>query len=266
MLNSACANNDMDYNPSIKTTYIITVRAPQSILMASDTRLNYFHDIKIDGVLHQKISAIADCIRKTFYISSAQIGINFVGIGYFSDPQENNNHKYPLQYFINKLNCKDISGNIENKFNFVFNYFTSLSDSRNTGQYVKGVMLYYANDSSYVCLFNTYDKTMIINEFQVGHFIDSEGNKDSFPHSREDIITEINSRINKKSTEKPYSIGGPIEILEIFSDGSHSYIQKNERIFNGTNQELINYFNSDINKLNGKIINPPVIQKYDFMK
>ena len=64
--------------------------------MGSDTRLSYFNDIKLNGVRYQEITAIADCIRKTFYILSAQVGINFLGIGYFEDYELNDNNKYPF--------------------------------------------------------------------------------------------------------------------------------------------------------------------------
>lgn len=245
-------------------TYIITIRTPNSILMASDTRLNYFHDVELNGVRYQKITAIADCIRKTFYISSAQVGINFLGIGYFEDDELNDNNKYPLSHFIQKLNNQTINGSYTDKFNFIYQYFVSLSECQNTGQYVKGIMTCFNNDSSYICTFNTYDNTFDISELQIGNFVDSENNRNSFPSNRQSIITEINNRIQQKSIEKPYYIGGPIEIIKLLSDSTFQYIRESNYIFNGTHQELVNCFNTNINKINGRIINPPVLQRYEF--
>lgn len=261
---NGCIDNKKSETHFENTTYIITVKTPNSILMGSDTRLNIFHDVEINGIKYQKITAIADCIRKTFYISSAQVGINFLGIGYFEDDELNNNNKYPLSHFIKKLNNQIIKGSAKDKFNFIYQYFISLSEHQNTGQYVKGIMTCFKNDSSYVCTFNTYNNSFKISELQMENFVDSENNRNSFPSSRQSIITEINNRIKQKSFEKPYSIGGPIEIIELLPDNTFQYVQKSNYIFNGTHQELISCFNTNINKINGKIINPPVLQRYEF--
>jgi hypothetical protein len=248
------------------TTYIITARAPNSILMASDTRLNHFHDVVIKGIKYQKITATADCIRKTFYISSAKIGINFLGIGYFEDNELKDNQEYPLSHFMKKLSSRPIKGSAKDRFRYIYQYLISLSKHHNTGQYVKGVMVYFENDSSYVCTFNTYNNTFKISEIKPGQFVDSENNKKPFPISRKNIIDEINRRIKQKSTEEPHSIGGPIEMLELLPDNSCKYIQQSACIYNGNHQELIYYFNNQISKINGKIINPPVLKRYEDQK
>jgi len=245
-------------------TYIITAKTPNSILMSSDTRLNYFNDVELDGVRYQKVTAIADCIRKTFYITSAQVGINFLGIGYFEDKELGNTNKYPLSHFIQKLNSHKIDGSIKDKFQYIFKYFISISESHNTGQYVKGVMTGYYKGVSYFCMFNTYDNTFDYGEIPIDGFVDSENNKNLFPKDRQNIIKEIDKRIKQKSIEKPYYIGDDIEIMELLPNGTFKYIQESNHIFNGTHQELVNNFNTDIDEINGRIINPPVLQKYDF--
>lgn len=260
----SCTNNNINKIHLAKMTYIITVRTPNSILMSSDTRLNYFNDVELDGVRYQRVIAIADCIRKTFYITSAQVGINFLGIGYFEDKELGNTNKYPLSHFIHKLNSHKIDGNIKAKFQYIFKYFVSISESHNTGQYVKGVMTGYKRGVSYVCTFNTYDNTFDYGELPIGSFVDSENNKNLFPRNRQNIIKEIDKRIKQKSIERPYYIGDDIEIMELLPNGTFKYIQESNHIFNGTHQELVNNFNTDIDKINGKLINPPILQKYDF--
>lgn len=245
-------------------TYIITVRTPNSILMSSDTRLNYFNDVELNGIRYQEVTAIADCIRKTSYITSAQVGINFLGIGYFEDRELSNNNKYPLSHFIQKLNSKIIEGSIKDKFQYIYQYFVSLSESHNTGQYVKGVMTGYNKGVSYVCTFNTFNNTFDFGELLIGNFIDSENNKNPFPKDRQNIIKVIAKRIQQKSIERPYYIGDDVEIIELLPNGTYKYIQESKYIFNGTFQELVNNFNGDIKKINGRIINPPVLQKYEF--
>jgi hypothetical protein len=258
-----CSNNKTKEINRVKMTYIIAVSTPNSILMSSDTRLNYFEDVEKDGIRYQKVMAIADCIRKTFYISSAQIGINFLGIGFFKDKDSVGVDKYPLSHFIQKLNNQRIEGNIEDRFLYIYHYFVSISEANNTRQYVNGIMAGFEKGVPYVCTFYTYDNTFESNEFQKGKSFDSEKNNNQFPQERQEIISEINRRIKQKSVEKPYFIGGDIEIMELLSDGTYEYIQKSNTIFNGTLNELLSKFNSDINIINGRIINPPVFQKYD---
>lgn len=257
------SNNKIQKENCIKMTYIIAVRTPNSILMSSDTRLNYFKDVEKDGIRYQKVMAIADCIRKTFYISIAQVGINFSGIGFFKDKDIVGDDKYPLSHFIQKLNNQKIEGSIEDKFLYLYHYFVSISDSLNTGQYVMGIMTGFEKGVPYVCTFNTYNNTFESKEFQEGKFVDSENNNNQFSQEHLEIINEMNKRIKQKSAEKPYYIGGDIEIMELFSDGTYEYIQESNTIFNGTFNELLSKFNSDINIINGRIIDPPVFQKYD---
>lgn len=118
-------------------TYIITARTKESILMASDTRLDYHHDKVINGEKYQEITAVADCIRKTFFIDKAKIGIQFLGIGYFPDTD---GEKYPLSYFISKIYSKKYGKNFKTNAQTIFDFFKEISKKGDTGQYVKGIM------------------------------------------------------------------------------------------------------------------------------
>lgn len=231
--------------------------------MGSDTRLNYFKDVEENGVRYQKISATADCIRKTFFISKAGIGINFVGIGYFEDEELNNNQRYPLSHFINKLDQHNFSNDNIEKFQYLYQYFNRISVVGDTGQYIKGVMTNLTNDSSYICTFNTFNNSFELSEFQIGDFIDSENNNNPFPLNSDEIKLEINKRISQKSIEKQYQIGGPVEIIELLSDRTFQFLQESDCIFEGTQSDLFNNFNTNLGLIRGVKIDPPVLIEYD---
>jgi len=242
-------------------SYIITARANESILMASDTRLNYFNDKIINGEKYQEIVAVADCIRKTFFIKKARIGIQFLGIGYFPDV---NDEEYPLSHFINKLYDEKYDEDFKTNAQTIFNFLKKISKQGNNRQYVKGVISRFSkNDESYLCIFNTYNDNFEIGEFNVGQFVDSEDNSNPFPNIEAEAIMEINRRINKASEKKYWCIGGPIEILKITSKEG-IFIQENTRLFNGTKRKLVNHFNNDIKKINGQILQFYHLEKYRF--
>lgn len=240
----------------IDMTYTITIAGEKSIYMASDSRLNYHEDKEIGGVKYQKITAIADCIKKTFFIKNLKIGIQFIGIGFLPEKEE----KYPLSYFIKKLATKkNIS--VEKNFEIVFNFFKDLSIKGDTGQYVKGVMSAMNKNDKKVCLFSTFDNRFEIKELQAGQYIDSENVIGDFGSDKSQIIKEIKRRIMKKSQEKWWSIGGEITLLEIKED-SHSFLL-DFNDFKGSQKELVRCFNEDLDKIKGKRINPPILEKYD---
>lgn len=241
-------------------TYIITVRTKESILMASDTRLDYHHDKIINGEKYQEITATADCIRKTFFINKAKVGIQFLGIGYFPADGE----KYPLSHFISELYGKKYGKDFETNARTIFNFFKEISKEGDTGQYVKGIISGFSkNNKSYVCTFNTYNNDFEIKEFNEGQFVDSENNINIFPHTEPETIEEINKRIKAKSVEKYWNIGGPVEILKITHRGG-VFIQENKNLFYGTQKELENYFNNDIRKIDGQVLQTPYLEKYHF--
>ena len=242
-------------------SYIITIRIKESILMASDTRLNYHYDKEINGEKFQVIIAVADCIRKTFFIDKAKIGIQFLGIGYFPD---DDGEEYPLSHFVRKLYDEKYSENFKKNAQIIFDFFKKISKEGDTGRYVKGIMAGFSeNNKSYVCIFNTYNNDFEIKELNVGQFIDSENNKTQFPCGREEAIEEINKRITRKSKEKFRIIGGPIEILEITPEKA-LFIQESKNLFEGSKRELVKCLEINPQKINGYILPQPHFEKYRF--
>lgn len=237
-------------------TYIISTITDKSILMASDSRLNY-HDEETDsqtGDRYQVIKATADCIRKTFIINPLNIGIQFIGIGYFFD----NDEKYPLSHFIpnlaNNINQQD---SMRTKFEKIYSSIKKLTEIGNTGQYVNGVITGYENKTAYISTFNTFIDQFSFDAYN-DVYVESEWTVEQRPHERNEAITYINSKITQISNRSPEDVGGPIEILEINPDGSNSWVQQNDSIFEGSLSELISRFNNDITSINGKFLNPPV--------
>lgn len=239
-------------------THIITVANNDSIFMGSDSRLNYFEDKVIKGEKYQEIKAYADCIQKTFFINSLNIGVQFLGIGYFLD----NGEKYPLSHFINKLEEKK-STSIENSFKITFDFFKELSEVNNTGQYVKGIMSGIdGNNLKKVCVFNTFNNDFRIQELKARQFIDSEDIQRGFQLDENKIIQEIKKRIEEKSKEKWWTIGGDLTLLKINRDKSEYVLKSNN--FTGSQKELIDCFNNNLAKIKGHVINPSRLEKYSF--
>jgi hypothetical protein len=238
-------------------TYIITARTENSILMASDSRLNYFEDKVINGQKSQEIIAIADCIEKTFFIESAQIGIQFLGIGYFPDNGEN----YPLSHFIHKMEKLDFKNEFDADSKKIFDFLLKMSEENNTGKYIKGVMSWFNKNNSYIASFNTFNNQFDVQQIYPGQFIDSESNVKSLPVAEKETIKDIKSRIRDKEKEKWWTIGGSIDILQIKAE-SYEFIEKNTDIFDGTQKELLDSFKNNIKKINGKILDIPKIVKY----
>jgi hypothetical protein len=244
-------------------SYIITVRTNESILMASDTRLNYFDEVTLNGKKYQRIIAVADCIRKTFFIEKAKIGIQFLGIGFFQDID---GEKYPLSHFVSRIdNMLPLYGyDFEANSKKIFEFLKGISRAGDTGRYVIGIMSGFSkNGVSYLCDFNTYNNEFEIKEFHTGLFVDSENNRNPFPTSEKEAIEEINKRIDSVAMKKCWSVGGPVEILKITYEGG-VFIKENPKLFNGTQKELIDCFKSNINKINGIIFPNPILVEYQF--
>jgi hypothetical protein len=241
-------------------TYIITAVTDKSILMGSDSRLNY-HNEEIDnstGERFQVILAIADCIRKTLYLSDINIGIQFIGIGYFPE----NGQKYPISHFIPEI-LKGIieTDSITSKFKKIYDNLKRMTIKGNTGQYVNGVMAGYENGIPYITTFNTFIDDFTVNAYEVGTYVESESCNEIRPKDREKSIQYINDRITKISQLRPQDVGGPIEVLEIKPDGNYNWVQENKNIFEGTVEELFKKWNYEPESISGKILNPPIKQK-----
>ena len=240
-------------------TYIITHRNDESILMASDSRLNYFEDVDINGVKYQNITAVADCIQKTFYVESVSIGIQFIGIGYFKDGSE----KYPLAHFHDRLEEITYTSNIEHNFKSIYHHFVRMSTEGDTGNYVKGVMTSFTLEKAYLCTFNTFNNTFKVQQLLIGDQIDSEGNMTPFSNDRDEAMKEIIQRIQDASRAKYWTIGGDIDILELKPGGPGEFIRLGKNKFDGSQTQLLHHFRHSIGKINGKILNPPKLEQYN---
>ncbi|MPR33549.1 hypothetical protein [Salmonirosea aquatica] len=243
-------------------TYIISTITDKSILMASDSRLNYHHQ-KINnatGETYQIITHTADCIRKTFIVNPFNIGVQFIGIGYFNDSGE----EYPLSQFITRLangiNSSDI---ITKKFRQIYLNIKKLTRLRDAGQYINGVMTGYENSIPYISTFNTFIDDFTVNAYETGTYVESKKCQENRPKDRDEAIKYLVAKISRVSQESPQDIGGPIEILEILPDGTNSWVQENLNLFNGTRTELLYKFQNEIQSISGKMLNPPVIQRLE---
>lgn len=240
-------------------THIITAVTKDSILMASDTRLNYHEEIEEDGNTYQLIKLTADCIRKTFYLEKANLGIQFIGIGYLLDGTS----RYPLSHFLPKLEKKiKRKQGIKLRIKIVLNNLKEITNVGNTGNYVNGVISGIENNTMYICTFNTFNKNnnLDIKEVKCGQFVDSEKIIDKLENNEELIINQINETIENSSKNKPQSIGDEVEILKITKNGA-LYIKEGKNLFYGDQKELFNLFQTDLSRINGKILNPPIKEK-----
>lgn len=242
----------------LEMTYLITTKTKDSVLMASDTRLNLNRDKDKNGEKWMEIYFIADCIQKTFYIEKAKIGIQFQGIGYLPD---SDGEKYPLSHFIKKIENQKYVKNFKFNAQNIFSFLKMISEKNNVGQYVKGIMSGFFKNKFYICSFDTYNNDFKITELMDKNFIDSEENKNEFSLSEIETIKEINRRIKEKSKEKYWIIGNQVEILRI-DKKSGKFIQKSNLIFNGNYSKLVSYNDSDYEKINGKFISPSREEKY----
>jgi hypothetical protein len=241
-------------------TYIISAITDKSILMASDSRLNY-HKEEIDsstGARYQVITATADCINKTFLIRPHNIGIQFLGIGYFPD----NGEKYPLIHFIPQITDRLLStDSILIKFKKIYENLKKLTVIGDTGQYVNGVMTGYQKNIPYIATFNTFVDDFSVNAYEIGSYVESEVCNISRPKDRESVIKYINEKISSVSKERPHDVGGQIEILEIKPDNSSAWVQENPMTFNGPLSELLYKLENEPHTISGQILNPPIKQK-----
>jgi|TARA_B110000914_G_C15411566_1_gene422100 hypothetical protein len=222
--------------------------------MASDTRLNWHKTETVEGKNYQVILATADCIRKTFFIESLNVGVQFMGIGYFDDGGE----KYPLSHFIEKIkNSVDTSLSCEDKLMAIFEELKSMSQVGDHGQYVKGVLAAYDGAVPKIVYFNTFNNDFDFIAAQPGTKLEKLSKNDTLYLDREEAINYINSRINEISVSQPWDVGGDIEILEIKDESKFGYIQECQSLYRGSQSELLNLIRTDINKINGEILTPP---------
>ena len=241
-------------------TYLITTVTNKSILLASDTRLNYHQEIMENGEKYQLIKVIADCCRKTFFLEKAKVGIQFIGIGYLKDYD---GKKYHLSYFIPRIE-KGIKENdkIQNKFQKIYSNLRKITTSGDTSNFVNGTMAGYFENKPFIATFNTFntnDKLKII-KARPGSFIDSEKRLQRISILESDAINEIIKIIQNTSKEKPHLIGDEVEILRVTKNKA-KYIREAQNLFYGTQDELIENFKNNLSLINGKFLDPPVKEK-----
>lgn len=238
---------------------IITAITKDSILMASDTRLNYHKIKEKDNLKYQVTECIADCCRKTFFLPKAKIGIQFIGIGYL----EEKNSKNHLSYFLPKLE-EGIKGTEGIKFRMknIYKNLKKITDFNNLENYVNGIMAGFYKNNSYIGAFNTYvsGEELKIIKTRTGSFVDSENRLKKISMVEEKTIDKIVDIIKKCSSEKSYLIGEEIEILKI-SLNNAEYIKQGKNLFCGTQKELLDKLQNNPSSINGKKLIPPVWSK-----
>jgi len=241
-------------------TYLISTITDEGILMASDSRLNYHHEALDHSTneRYQLISAVADCIEKTFLLEPFKIGIQFLGIGYF----QKGNDKFPLSHFIQQI-CEDVleSDPAMIKFKKIYSNLKDITEKGNTGQYVNGVMACYDNNIPYIATFNTFIDDFSVNAYEPGAYVESEPCSTVRPKDKKGAIKYINEKITDISKKRFWDVGGPIDILELKPDNSSQWLQKNPLVFSGSLTELLENFKNNPQNINGQLLNPPIKQK-----
>lgn len=212
--------------------------------MASDTRLN----CRLPHLLY----FIADCIQKTFYIDKANVGIQFSGIGYLLDRED----EYPLSHFIDKLNNLTFVKDFNYNCKIIVDFFKNIINiENNTNVYIKGIIAGFKQEKSVVCIFNTRNSEFITKEIDPGQSVDNENSKESLSREEEISIKQIINIIKLKSKYAWWSIGEEVDMISITKNKVRNICSGKIR-FTGSQKELLDQCKNDIRKINGKIINP----------
>lgn len=246
-------------------TYIIAYRAKDSILLASDTRLNIYNNTYLDVNQQQKreIVGYVDCAQKTFYLKNANIGIQIQGNGFFPDQGQS----YSFDYFAQQIEKLTFSNSFSENCTGIFNFLNQLQGAQQLDQSVKGIMAGFEGLQSKFCYYNTYNNDFTISDTRQGSYIDSEEDTSQFgppePRSllpsKQDVIRGINNRILKASKSKQWCIGGPVDILEIYPHNLYHWIQRMSNPFTGTQDELTYLIQTNIQQIGGVLYSPPLI-------
>jgi len=238
-------------------TQIITAITENSIILASDIRLNYREEIEEEGRKYQIYKIIADCCRKTFYLDKAKVGIQFIGIGYLKAGDES----YHLSYFLPKIQ-EGIKGKqkIKLKMKIIFNNLKKITTKGDSNNFVNGVMAGFSGNKIFIGNFNMYNDEIEIKEAKNRNFIDSEKIIENLSNNKDAVLIQIDNSIKEGSKRKPHLIGSKYEVLEITKKDSR-YILENERLFSGTKKELFEKFKDDLQSINGQILNPPIKER-----
>jgi len=240
-------------------TQIITAVLKDSILMASDTRLNYHEIEEKNNEKYQVIKLVADCTRKTFYLKKAKLGIQFIGIGYLKDGTQ----KHHLSHFLPKIESgiKKKQG-IKLKIKIILNNLNQITTQGDEGNFVNGVISGFDGNHMYIATFNTFnsDDDLNITEARQGMFVDSEKGIKEIDKKETLAIDQICKTISDSSKNKPESIGEEVEILKI-TKKEGKYIKEGNELFYGDQKELFELMKNDLLKIKGEILKPPVVLK-----
>ena len=250
--------NNGFYRLKSNMTHLITSITEKSILMASDTRLNYHNEgVGENGEKYMVIRQVADCCRKTFFLESAKIGIPFIGIGFLEDGDK----RYHLSHFLLDIEANVLAtDNIELRMEQVFKNLKKITTEGDIGNYVNGVMAGYSNDDPFIATFNTFNGNLNIKKVQSGDILDSEKKLTGSQDSQVKIIEQINDAIKHTSMLKPHLVGKEVEILKITKHKAE-YIQEAKKLFSGSQEKLLKDFRENPSKINGKILESPVVEK-----
>ncbi|MFM7022377.1 MAG: hypothetical protein ACKOXB_05315 [Flavobacteriales bacterium] len=217
-------------------THIISYATDSGILMASDSRMSW---IEINNKWYY-----ADCAIKTFYSSTHKIGISWYGNGHFR--KDETSTLFSIDHFCSELEKTPIhSENIWDKMERVFEHFKENLKGYNKGNFLVGFICGYQNNiASYRCFCISCSPS--ISEcitLKPGDFVEKElknafqKNGKGFKNSTkaQNHVLEI---MEQKNSEEPDEIGGPINILKIFSDNNFEWIHKNPNVIDKTVEEL----------------------------
>lgn len=231
--------------------------------MASDTRLNYHSEKIMNGEKYQEIKCVADCCRKTFLLQRARMGIQFIGQGYLSE----SNQKYHLSYFLPKIESgASYRQGIQFRMKTIFANLKKITTPGDTGNYANGIMAGFHKEKPYIGTFNTfnYEQRLEIKKVKNGDFVDSEKILQNLKSSIEEVKSQIENAIKTSSRNKPHLIGDEIEILLLHSNWNDvRYLHSGKKLFYGTKEELLEKFKNDIYAINGKILDNPVLEKFN---
>lgn len=242
-------------------TYLITKSTHSSILMASDSRAAFHAKNTSIQNGSKLILGTIDCIRKTLLLShshnGSKIGIQFQGTGTFIK----NGHYVPITSFKDELTyCYLDHYPALDKIKNIYNIIQRIVISSDISSKSEGIICCYENKQPLIATFDTSINKLDINYYPYGVHFESA----PFPINKmhvmnlNDTISYINEQMDHVKTLHPYTVGGSIEILALKSDGSSEWIQENYRIFNGTEDELMQAIRRSDYYYNAKYYDPPI--------
>lgn len=98
-------------------TFLITIVTKERIIMASDSRGKWYHDVRNEQgiVVGESIKAIFDCMYKTLWLKHHKVGIQSIGLGLWPKGNEEYQISEMIEEFRTTLNEKDDVATIPQK-------------------------------------------------------------------------------------------------------------------------------------------------------